>query len=399
MRPTGREGDGNASAFCSAALAWDYTGEILQGTSLTGASSGYPDARVIADPTTVRPLPWRSNVGHVICDIWDEHGALLEVAPRTVLKRMVARLADLGYQARIGLESEFYLLTPSGDLPATSIHAYSLQNAAAVEPFVTSLTDALQGFVSFEAINAEQGPGQFEVNVSNQDPVAAVDDAFRLRYAVREIARQSGRIATFMAKPHPDVSGSSSHIHLSLWKDSIPQFGGTAGGPNEVMSQAIAGLAKHLPGITLMGSPTVNSYKRFRPDSFAPTRVNWAIDNRTVAIRALTSSPSASRIELRTPAADSNPYWSVAAALAAVIAGLEGRLVPPPAVEGYSFGEGGQLPLNLGEAMAATRSDPDMADLLGKDAVDDLLVIATAEWQSFVLQVTEWDRARYLPLH
>ena len=144
------------------------------------------------------------------------------------------------------------------------------------------------------------------------------------KYATKEVARKHGKIASFMPKPFTEHSGSSQHLHISLWRGDEPAFAPDNGVENELALHAIAGLLEHLPSITLFGAHSVNAYRRFTPDSFAPATVTWSRDNRSAAVRSLIEpDPSASRIELRSGASDANPYWLIASALAAVIAGLE----------------------------------------------------------------------------
>jgi glutamine synthetase len=394
--PTAYLADGGLrSGFCSAALAWDHLGEILPGTSLTGPDSGYPDAFMAPDLETFRWLPWREGAGQILCDVVDREDRLLPVAPRSVLRHMVDRLKALGCTARIGLETEFYVLRADGTLADVGVHCYSLVNANRFEPFTSELAAALPGMVEYECVNTEQGPGQFEVNLANQDPLGAADDAARLRYAIREIARRNDLRATFMAKPYAGISGSSSHVHVSLWRDDAPAFGAEGSEPNALMHHALGGLIEHLPAIALFGAPTVNSYKRYEPDAFAPVSVSWSDDNRTVAIRSLLRA-GATRIELRTPAADANPYWAVSSVLAAVVAGIEDGADPGARSVGYTFAAGPPLPRTLGDAIAATRADRRIGELLGQAAVDDVIVTAEAEWRAFTTQVTDWDRDRYL---
>ncbi len=383
------------SGFCSAALAWDHRGEILADTSLTGPDSGYPDAFMAPELETFRWLSWREGVGQILCDVVDRDGQLMSVAPRSVLRSMTARLEAVGYTARIGIETEFYVLGADGALADVGVHCYSLVNANRFEPFTSELAAALPSMVEYECLNAEQGPGQFEINLANQDPLQAADDAARLRYAVREIARRNDLRATFMAKPYPGISGSSSHIHVSLWRDGAPAFCPEADEPNALMRNALGGLITHLPAIALLGAPTVNSYKRYEPDAFAPMSVSWSDDNRTVAIRSLLHT-GATRIELRTPAADANPYWAVSSVLAAVVAGLEDHADPGARSVGYTFAAGPPLPRTLGDAIATLRADRRIGELLGQAAVDDVILTAEAEWRAFTTQVTDWDRDRYL---
>lgn len=154
---------------------------------------------------------------------------------------------------------------------------------------------------------------------------------------------------------------------------------------------------EHLPGIVLYGAPTVNSYKRFEPKSFAQSTRTWGHDNRTVAIRSLVETPSATRIELRTGAADAEPHWATAAALAAIVAALEGAAGDPGEPgRGNLYETGEPLPSNLADGIAAARADEAIVEILGEDAVHDYTTLAHCEWETFLGAVTDWDRTRYL---
>ncbi len=394
--PGSRMAGGAQIAFCSAALAWDYTGDVHDGTSITGPDSGYPDAFLRPDPEAFRWLPWREGAGHVICDVVDHHGHLLAQAPRTVLRGAIDRLAALGYTVRMGVEIEMYLLGADDQPLSTGVHCYSLQKANDLDPLASAILRELGDFVRLEGGNVEYGPGQWEVNLAHDEALAAADQGVRLKYAIRELARRAGAKATFMAKPFNKLSGSSMHLHASLWKDNKPAFAPADGTENPLMRASLGGLIQHLPGLALYGSPTVNSYKRFELDSFAPVNVSWGGDNRTVSIRSLIDSPNATRIELRTPASDANPYWAAAGMLTAMAVGIEEGADPGQRGEGYLYGIGDKLPTTLGDAIVAARADTRITELLGQAAVDDLLLLSEKEWQAFTTQVSAWDIDRYL---
>jgi len=182
-----------------------------------------------------------------------------------------------------------------------------------------------------------------------------------------------------------------------LWRDGEPAFAAVNGAENALALHAIAGLLEHLPSITLFGAHSVNAYRRFVPDSFAPATVTWSRDNRSAAVRSLIEAdPAATRIELRTGSADANPYWLVAAALAAVVAGIEAGRPPAAAGSGNLYGSGTPLPDSLAVAVALATRDDTITDILGADSVADFAAIATSEWQEYSRQVTDWERRRYL---
>jgi glutamine synthetase len=383
-------------AFCNAALAWDIAGDVKAGLRHADWGTGFPDFFAIPDLRSLRQLPWRERTGHVASDLVDHHGQLVPAAPRSVLRGVVDRLAELGYRAEVGVEIEFHLLAQDGSPLSDGVQAYSLQVLNQLEPVFGDLIDGLRGFVELEGGNSEYGPGQCEVNLGHLDALEAADQAARFKYATRELARRRDAIATFMAKPFGDQAGNSMHLHLSLWRDEEPTFSPDAGAENALMRRAVGGILQHLPGIVLYGAPTVNSYKRFEVGSFAPATATWGGDNRTVAIRSLIETPQATRIELRTGAADAQPYWAIASLLAAVIAGLEGDLDPGERGEGDLYAAGPRLARTLADGIAAARADRTVTEILGEDAVHDYLALAQAEWETFVGSVTDWDRERYL---
>jgi glutamine synthetase len=388
---------GTGFAFCEAALGWNTDATVIDGLRLTNWDGGYPDVYAVPDFATFRPLPWRAGVGHVISDIvtHDRSPSLLD--PRAVLRRVLDRLASLGYTAKVGVEFEFYLLERDGTPILNDIHAYSLENANALDPILSDLYETLGAFTKLEGIQTEYGPGQVETNLIYDDALDAADDSARLKYAAKEVARKHGKIASFMPKPFSDQSGSSAHLHISLWQDGTAAFAPVDGAENPVALHAIAGLLDHLPSITLFGAHSVNAYRRYVPDSFAPDTVNWSRDNRSAAVRSLVeASPSATRIELRTGASDANPYWLVASALAAVIAGLEAGRRPPDPASGNLYGQGAPLPESLGTALALATQDDTILDILGADSVLDFASIARSEWVQYQSHVSDWERDRYL---
>jgi glutamine synthetase len=387
---------GQGFAFCDAALCWDVAGDVKDGLRLSSWDTGFPDLFAIPDLESFRWLPWRERTGLVTSDVRDHHGELIRTAPRTVLRRVLDRLKALGYEAEVGVEIEFHLLRPDGTPLSEGVQAYSLQKLSELDPVIGEILSGLRDFVAIEGGNTEYGPGQAEVNLHHHGALLASDEAALFKYATRELARRAGALATFMAKPFGDQAGNSMHLHVSLWREGEPAFAPAQGVENELHRQALGGVLSHLPGIVLYGAPTVNSYKRFEQHSFAPASATWGADNRTVAIRSLVESPAATRIELRTGAADAQPHWAIAALLAAVVAGIESQDDPGARGEGNLYGEGDALPATLADGVAAARADERIVEILGEDAVHDFTALAQTEWQTFVGTVSEWDRERYL---
>jgi glutamine synthetase len=383
-------------SFCNATLAWDITGDVKDGLRVGSWETGWPDMFAVPDLSTFRRVPWREGVGQVLSDLVDHHGAPQVTSPRATLRRVIARLAALGYEAKVGVEFEFDLLGEDGQPLADGLEAYSLTKLSELDPVVTHLQRNLRGFVDVESSQSEYGDSQLEVNLRYSGALAAADQAARFKYAARELARQAGAGITFMAKPFGHLSGSSQHLHLSLWKDGEPALASDGPGESALALQVIGGLVEHLPGIVLYGAPTVNSYKRFEAGSFAPATATWGGDNRSVAVRSLVESPSSTRLELRTGAADANPYWAIASVLAAVVVALEDGSAAGPKGAGNQYEHGEPLAATLADAVAAARADQRIIDVLGEDAVFDYTALAQGEWEAFAGAVTQWDRDRYL---
>jgi glutamine synthetase len=384
--------------FCDATLSWDVVAEVHEGARLTDWHTGFPDLYAVPDFDTWRPIPWRSSRAQVLCDVVTHTREPVHTAPRTVLRRVVERLAERGYEAEIGVEIEFYLLDSAASPLGGPVHCYSLEKASELEPVVSTVTEGLFDYVPVEGVTSEYGPGQLEINLRHADPITAADDGFRLKYAVRTLARTAGSRATFMAKPFGALSGSSMHLHVSLWQEGRPAFAPERGAENRLHRAAVDGIVAHLPAITVFGAPNINSYKRFEDRSYAPTTANWGGDNRTASVRSLIEDDRSTRIELRTPGADANPYWATAALLAAVIAGIEDGEEPSARGSGNLYGKGPSLPKVPSEAAQLARSDKRITDILGEDAVHDYTLLVEKDWQAYITTVTEWERDRYLDL-
>jgi glutamine synthetase len=384
--------------FCDATLSWDVVANVHEGARLTDWHTGFPDLYAAPDLATFRFLPWRPGAGQVVSDVVDHEGDPIRTAPRTVLRRVTEHLSELGYRAQVGIETELFLLDAEGQPLADAVHCYSLEKLNELGSVLTQVIDGLAGYVPVEAVTSEYGPGQLEINIHHRGPLDAADDAFRLKYAVRALARAAGARATFMAKPFQGLSGSSMHLHVSLWAGDTPAFAPRAGTENPLMRAAAAGLIRHLPAITVFGAPSINSYKRFEARSYAPTTATWGGDNRSAAVRSLVGAGPATRIELRTPGADANPYWAVASLLAAVIAGLEDREELGERGSGDLYGTGHPLPRIPVDAVELARSDKRIVGLLGEDAVHDYTLLVERDWNAYITEVTGWERDRYLEL-
>jgi glutamine synthetase len=228
----------------------------------------------------------------------------------------------------------------------------------------------------------------------------AADRAFRFKGAIQELARQDGKLATFMAKPFNDEGGSGFHIHFSTWDDlGQPLFDDstTEDGLSKTARSAIAGVLAHAPALSAVSNPTINSFKRFGPDTLAPWLVDWGLDNRSAMVRVPPERGRASRMELRLGDASANPYLAIAGLLAAAYLGIRDELAPPEPLEGYGYdpSRSEKLPGDLETALHALEVDTEMVRILGDPFVKAFLTYKRNELERFSHWVTDWEFREY----
>lgn len=386
-------------AFSAAMFGWDYEAALLPDEELNW-ESGYGDFFARPDLSTLRLLPWRPGSALVLCDAVDEAGAPLEMAPRQILKRAVARASAASLAPKLGLEAEFYVLDPVTRRPTSGRNpVYSLHDDSHLAPMLEEIRNSL-GLVGIgvEACGAEYAPSQVEINLTYRDALASVDDHIFFRYAVKQIAARHGWLATFMAKPFGDLSGSGLHVHQSLWREDANLFWDPArAGLSTLGEQYVAGLLHFAAETYLVGAPTPNAYKRISEHSFAPTNISWSGDNRCAAVRVLARGGGSSRVELRTAAADANPYLVAACAISAGLAGIEKALGLPPASHGdaYIAGTAEALPGSSAEALRRFQDSPFAREVLGDTAFRLMAALARQEAALCASHVSDWERERY----
>jgi glutamine synthetase len=393
-------------AFCRSVYGTSPRGDVVDIEG--GLSAGLPDIVAFPDLATMRPVPWEPGVAHVIADLYNPDGSSSEESPRAVLKRVVDKFAELGMRPIVGPELEFYVLEPD----PTNSNGWRRYGEGTGNVYVSGLKGdpentllaSLRQLGAYDidvvAANHEFSSGQFEINLWHSEAVDAADRAFRLKTAVQELARRNGRMATFMAKPFNDEGGSGFHIHFStLDDDGKPLFDDPDGedGLSDIARSAIAGVLAHAPALAAVHNPTINSYKRFGPDTLAPWLIDWGLDNRSAMLRVPPERGRASRMELRLGDASANPYLAVAALLAAAYLGIRDGLEPPAKLEGYGYdtSKADMLPTDLGTAIDALEQDEDIAKILGPAFVSSFVAYKRDELQRFGRYVTDWEFREY----
>ncbi|MGA0879602.1 MAG: glutamine synthetase family protein, partial [Ilumatobacteraceae bacterium] len=402
----------NGTENCDYLLTCDLDNQPTPGFRFSSFESGYGDMVARADWETVRILPWVPGTALIMCDLFDkESGELVEVAPRTILRRQVEGAAAAGLMPMVGSEIEFFLYRDSyeaaraqgyRDLRTHSDWAqdYNILQTTRDEYVIGDLRRALESAgVPVEFSKGEAGAGQHEINLSYASAVEMADRNHIYKTATKEIAALHGRSATFMAKPSMGDVGSSCHVHVSLWKadgETSVFAGADAHEMTAEFRHFLAGMVATAREFSLLWAPTVNSYRRYQPDSWAPTGIGWGVDNRTVGFRAV-GHGSSTRIESRIPGADANSYLAFAGIIAGGLYGLRERLPLEPAFtgNGYSDPAIARIPWNLPDAIELWRRSDIARACFGDDVHHWILRSAESEWEAFNRTVTDWERERY----
>jgi glutamine synthetase len=291
-------------------------------------------------------------------------------------------------------------LTDADGAPLCAPLSYSFGELAPFDHLAAELDRAFDAMgIELSALHTEAGPGLLEINLAPRRGLLAADEAMLVKAAVKDVARSLGLSASFLAKTVPEEEGSSGHLHLSLWDGAGNVFaGGLAGRAGSIA----AGVLGHLPGASLLYNPNLNSYKRLVPGYFAPVNVSWGEQNRSAALRAITTAgdEATARLELRRPGADANPYLVLAGALASVVLGLREGGELPPATPGDATeadpGDAAPLPASLEAAIAAFADDQPLREVLGADFASYYETSRRWELRAWQRAVTAWERERYI---
>ena len=400
--------------FCTYLLATDMELTTPEGFRGQNWDSGYGDYLAKPDWSTLRVIPWLERTAMVLCDVWDETADRpVEIAPRTILRKQVERLEALGFSPRMATELEFYVLKESYEEAHAKGFAnltpygwynedYQLLQASKAEPLHRRLRNQMtEADVPIEFSKGEAAPGQHDVNIHYDRALESADRAALFKHGAKEIAYQEGVAVTFMSKPHHTWTGSSGHIHVSLWdaEGAASHFPTDPASRemSDTMCWFLGGMIAGARELSLFIASTVNAYKRFATASWAPVNIVWGRDNRTCGLRVV-GSGNALRIENRLPGGDTNPYLAFAAVLAAGRVGIEQRVDPPPEFEGNGYLATGvpRIPRSLHEAIDCWAGSDLARAVFGEEVHAHYLTAARIEQATYDSVVTDWERRRYL---
>ena len=390
----------------------------FDGSSITGFNAiEESDMIAMPDPTTFAVLPWRpeeQGVGRMFCDVLTPERTPYEGDPRHVLRRALQRMERLGFDTfNVGPELEYFLFKDKNGTEVLDEGGYfDLTTLDAGSDVRRETVLALEQLgIHVEYSHHEVGPSQHEVDMRYAGALKMADDCMTYRITVKEYALKNGWHATFMPKPLGDHNGSGMHTHLTLLKDGVNAFADPAdpGRLSDTGRAFVAGQLRHARELSAVLAQWVNSYKRLVPGFEAPVHVAWSRRNRSALLRVAARQDEAGplSVELRCPDPACNPYLAFAAMLHAGLEGVEQGYELPEPLEQNLYHLGAEerrrlgieaLPGSLGSAIELTADSELMLRTLGEHMLDRFVALKRREWEQYRVQVTAWERDRYLPV-
>lgn len=396
---------GSGFAIASVVYSWDPTCFIFD-TPWVDMETGVPDMHAVPDLDSFRIAGWTEGVAVVMCDtVYPDTHEPIEMDGRAMLKRQIARLAELGFEVDAATELEAHFFTEDWQPLYNDINCYSIARGAEMEYFMLDIRESLRKTgIEVEASNVEYGPGQTEINLRYGPVMDMADATVLFKYIVRTVAKRHGINTTFMAKPYLTEAGNGMHVHQSLTKNGDNDWAGCDEDSvigNACMRKYLTGLLAHHKELQLVMTPTLSGFRRVEDYSFSPTQVTWGLDNRLVGVRSIVGAGNANRLEVRWAAADANPYLVLAGCLAAGIDGLENdyELMPQVTGDPHAEEQWERLPGTI-EGAIANFDTPFNRATFGDVFVDNFIVIQKREAEEFAANATgegvsDWEIARY----
>ncbi|WP_433502814.1 glutamine synthetase family protein [Pseudonocardia halophobica] len=398
---------------------------------------GSPNVTMVPDPETFRLLPWAPKTAVVFADLYMGNGSLFPLAPRTILRNALAKLAERNYTLVAGIEMEWYLTRIVDDLlgrcslgapgspadppqvaPVARGYNYLLlDHLDEIDEALTPIRDSVLAMgLPLRSFDDEWAPSQVETTFDVIEGLAAADAASLFKMAAKQTAKRHGYLASFMCTPA--IAGfyaSGWHLHTSI-ADCTTGENLMVPGEGEALSELgrhyVGGQLAHGAAASVFTTPTVNGYRRRRPYSLAPDRLTWAYDNRAAMMRVISApGDKASHVENRVGEASANPYLYMASQVVAGLDGIVNRTSPGPLSEDPYSAEVEQLPASLSEAIRVLEDDQFFRAEFGSTFVDYMVTMKRSEigryeaWvaenpdsETYVNGVTDWEHREYFEL-
>lgn len=383
-------------------------GQTIHGTYYMPRENIVDRDMVIApDLRALRHMPWTAKpTASVMMDCYTVDGQSVDMAPRAVLKGVVGQFESRGWHPIVAPEIEFYLSAEGSDSPSAAgvgrradwdfdqvVDPYGTDGLHDLGEFFKRLTECCRAQdIPLGAVSQELGAGQFEVNFVHGAPLKAADDAFHFKRTLKQLAREHGMRATFLAKLDSEKPGSSLHVHQSVYDDQGNNiFSDRDGAPTDAFHGYLGGLQQHMADFLLLFAPYPNSYRRLLSHWSSPTNLEWGVDNRTVALRVPDSEPAARRIENRLAGSDVNPYLAIAGTLACGFLGMTEKAECRPPVPDSAWEAPFALHRHVYEALQALRQSPGVRRMLGPAFVAQYVAVKEREWHESEQRVPPWE--------
>lgn len=415
-------GNARGKIIPAAKFSHDYGTRLPEGIFATTVTGEYPDnyddlvsptdsdMLLRPDPDTVCMVPWATDpTAQIIHDCYTKDGRPHELAPRNVLRRVLALYDAMGLTPIVAPEVEFFLVQKNTDpdfplqppagrngRPETARQSYSIDAVNEFDPILDLMYDYCETMeLDVDTLIHESGAAQLEVNFEHADALSRADQVFLFKRTMRESALRHGVYATFLAKPMENEPGSSMHIHQSLVdaKSGKNVFAGNkAGTHSPLFMHYLGGLQKYVPMAMSFFGPNVNSYRRLAFGEVSPKNMHWGYDNRTCGLRVPMDTPENTRVESRFAGSDVNPYLALAATLACGYLGIQEKLMPTEPLAGSAHDKGYGLPRSLEDAIGLLNGCKPLRDLLGERFVQAYTSVKEKEYQTYFRVISSWER-------
>jgi len=402
--------------FCDVIFGWDCHDELYEKDSITGWHTAFPDALGQIDLSSCRELPLEENSIFFLLD-FDSEEKHAKVCPRTLLKNVIRQGKELGINFDAATEFEFFMFneTPQSvrekdyknlEHFTPGMFGYSvLRNSVQSEFYHDLMNLCLDMDMEIEGLHTETGPGVLEAALLYDELLKTADKGVIFKTFTKVLAQRQGYMATFMAKWSGDYPGQSGHLHISA-KDndgkSIFYDESKENTISDEMRWFIGGQQQLMPDVLAMIAPTCNSYTRLIPGFWAPTQATWGVDNRTCALRAITGSAKAQRVEYRVAAADINPYIALAAAVGTGLWGIKNKIEPTEAIDGNAYevemDKEHSFPKTLDQAASRLKNSKAAREIFGDLFVDHYAYTREHESAEQLKAITDWQLNRYFEI-
>lgn len=404
-------------AMVSDLLTWDPQSDVAWVGTGYAEDITFSDLVFRPDLSTFRIVPWADSTARVIGDLYFYDGRPALGSSRHIFGHTLDLAEELGYKVRSGHEYEFYVLNAETQEPIFGGHQIMTTMKHEAHPVLRDIMRHMTNMgISITTCNTEWGPAQYEINYSPGDGIAGADQAFTWKNGLKEIAEQHELLITLMTKPWIDKSANGSHFHISLLDaetgDNLFYDPDSDDGLSDLCRWFIGGVLEHAPALTAFMAPTVNCYKRYQPNSYAPDSISWGHENRSVGVRVKAWRGQATHVENRMACGSSNPYLVSAACLAAGLHGIRKRIQPSDPIEtnAYNLDHLPRIPKRLEDALQALKSDDDLMEFLPEEGITTFIVdkqyeiekvkstvsdYGSSQWES---RVDDWERAEFMEL-